>query len=86
MPIKKASAKHARQSIKRTIDNRKIKDQLHDETKKARKLITAGKKDEAKTKVLLVAKLLDKASRKHVIGKNTASRRKSRLMKALNKK
>lgn len=86
MPIKKASAKHARQSIRRTIENRKVKNQLHDEIKKARKLITAGKKDEAKTKVLKLAKLLDKASRKHIIGKNTAARRKSRLMKALNKK
>jgi len=86
MPIKKASIKHAKQSIKRTAENRLIKRQLHDALIKARKLITAGKKDEAKTKVLLVAKLMDKAARKHVIAKNTAARLKSRLMKSLNKK
>ncbi|MFA6588274.1 MAG: 30S ribosomal protein S20 [Patescibacteria group bacterium] len=86
MPIKKASIKHAKQSLKRTAANRIVKGLLHDEMKKARKLILAGKKDEAKAKVLRVAKLLDKAARKHIIGKNTASRKKSRLMLALNKK
>jgi small subunit ribosomal protein S20 len=86
MPIKKASIKHAKQSVKRTAVNRTLKKQLHDALLKARKSITAGKKDESKTKVLLVAKLMDKAARKHVIAKNTAARLKSRLMKLLNKK
>ncbi|RJO58886.1 30S ribosomal protein S20 [Candidatus Parcubacteria bacterium] len=86
MPIKKASIKHARQTIKRTAANRQLKNELQAELKKARKLIVGGKKDEAKTQILKVAKLLDKGARKNIISKNTAARKKSRLARALNKK
>ncbi len=83
MPIKAASAKHARQSVKRTVVTRSVKVELNNAIKASRKLIAAKKHDEAKTAVSRAVKLLDKAARKKVITKNTASRKKSRLMKAL---
>jgi small subunit ribosomal protein S20 len=85
MPTKAASAKHARQSVKRTVVNRSVKTELRDAIKQARKLITAKKLDEAKVAVSAAVKLLDKAARKKTMPKNTASRKKSRLMQALAK-
>ncbi len=85
MPIKAASAKHARQSLKRTAVNRAVKTELRDAIKKARKLIVAKKLDDAKVAVSAAVKLLDKAARKRTMPKNTASRKKSRLMQALAK-
>lgn len=84
MPIKAASAKHARQTIKRTATNRAVKNEFRDAIKKARKLL-AAKDAGAKAAVAIATKLLDKAARKKVITKNTASRKKSRLMHALAK-
>ena len=84
MPIKAASAKHARQSIKRTAANRAVKTEFRDAIKKARKL-SAAKDAGAKAAVAAATTLLDKAARKKVIPKNTASRKKSRLMQALAK-
>ncbi|MEK7631612.1 MAG: 30S ribosomal protein S20 [Patescibacteria group bacterium] len=84
MPIKAASAKHARQTIKRTAANRAVKNEFRDAIKKARKLIT-NKDAGAKAAVAVATKLLDKAARKKVITKNTAGRKKSRLMQALGK-
>lgn len=85
MPIQKASFKHARQTVKRTATNRLVKDEYREAVKKARKLI-AAKDSGAKAAVLAACKLLDKAARKRVIAKNAASRKKSRLMRAINKK
>lgn len=85
MPIKAASAKHARQSVKRTVVNRTVKTELRAAIKKARTLIAAKKLDEAKVAVSAAIKLLDKAARKRTMPKNTTSRKKSRLMQALGK-
>lgn len=84
MPIKAASAKHARQTIKRTAANRGVKVEFREAIKKARKLITS-KDAGAKAAVAAATKLLAKAAQKKVITKNTASRKKSRLMQALGK-
>lgn len=85
MPTKQASFKHARQTIKRTLVNRAVKDDVREAVKKARKLI-AAKDGGAKAAVAAAAVLLDKAARKRVIAKNAASRKKSRLVRALNAK
>ncbi|MFA6042790.1 MAG: 30S ribosomal protein S20 [Patescibacteria group bacterium] len=84
MPIKKASAKHVRQTISRGARNLNVKRTTKQAVQSARKSIT-GKTAESKASVLAAIQLLDKAARKGVIKKNTASRKKSRLMKALNK-
>jgi len=82
MPIKAASAKHARQTLKRTAVNRAVKVTLRLAVKKARKLV-ATKSADAKTAVSAAIKLLDKAAQKKVITQNAAGRKKSRLMGAL---
>lgn len=63
----------------RRLRNRKIKQELHKTIKKYLELISLKKLDEAKTKLKEVMSKLDRAVKKHVIHKNTATRRKSRL-------
>lgn len=84
MAIKHAAAKAVRKSAKNHAFNLKVKGEFKALIKEARKIVTAKKADEAKKAVLAAAKSLDKAARKGVITKNTASRLKSRLMKAVN--
>lgn len=84
MPIKKAAFKALRQSKKRALRNRRVKEELKRSIRASRKLIEAKKVEEAKTAILKSIKLLDRAVSKGVIKKNTAARKKSRLMKKLN--
>jgi len=84
MAIKHAAAKAIRKSAKNHAFNLKVKGEFKDLLKEARKLIVAKKEKEAAKAVQAACKSLDKAARKKVIKKNTASRLKSRLMKALN--
>ncbi len=84
MPIKKASAKHVRQTVSRGARNLNVKRTTKQAVQSARKAL-AAKTAESKASVLAAIQLLDKAARKGVIKKNAASRKKSRLMKALNK-
>ena len=74
-----------RQSLKRRGHNVKIKDSFKSAVKEVRNLISAGKKSEAMQAMAKAMSALDKAAKKHVILKNTASRKKSRLAKALAK-
>lgn len=83
MPIKKAAFKALRQSKKRRIQNQRIQKQLKEFEKKLRKAL-AEKNQEILTKLIPeIAQRFDKAARKGVIRKNTARRKKSRLMKKL---
>jgi small subunit ribosomal protein S20 len=74
-----------RQSIKRNLRNVKAKDKFKDAVKEVKKLIAAGKKSDAVKAMENVMSSLDKAAKTHVIHKNTASRKKSRLAKAIAK-
>lgn len=75
MPIIKSAAKRARQSVKRTANNRKIKTAI----KSAVKAFVANPSQ----KTLSAAQSeFDKAVKKGLIKKNTASRRKANLSKA----
>ncbi|MFA6392243.1 MAG: 30S ribosomal protein S20 [Patescibacteria group bacterium] len=85
MPIKKAGIKALRQSKKHRIRNVSAKNSLKDLTKKTEKSLLSGKKEESKELVQKTIKALAKAAKTNLIKKNTASRRKSRLMKKLNK-
>jgi small subunit ribosomal protein S20 len=53
--------------------------------KKARTLISSGKVAQAETALQGALKALDQAAAKGVIHKNSAARKKSRLMRAMNK-
>ena len=74
-----------RQSLRRRAHNLKIKDSFKSAVKEVRKLIAAGKKSEAASALQKAMSQLDKAAKKRVILKNTASRKKSRLAKAIAK-
>ena len=81
----KSSIKSARQSVKRSEHNRYFRTTARTYIKKARTEIIANEVAEADATVLLAIKSLDKAAQKGLIHPNNAARRKSRLMKALNK-
>ncbi len=85
MPNKQAAKKYLRKSKKRAIRNEAVKIRLKKIIKDTRKLITAGKKEEAKQSLQKAIKALDKAAQNGIIKKNTASRKKSRLTLAWNK-
>ena len=74
-----------RQSARRRGYNLKTKEKVRTAVKSVRKNITAGAKDESVKGLQLAMSALDKAVKKGVLHKNTASRNKSRLQKAINK-
>lgn len=86
VPKKKLSVlKRARQAEKRRLRNKAIKTNLKTLVKKALTSIQANKEDKEPL-VINAVKKLDKAVSKGIIHKNTAARKKSRLMKKLNQK
>lgn len=85
MPVKKAAYKDLRQSKKRAERNKLVKNQLKKLTKVIRKKIDAGDQKELDANIKKIIKLLDKAAQKKIIKKNTAARKKSRLVKKANK-
>jgi len=83
---KTASAKkRIRSSAKRRERNRIFRSRARTSVKKARKLIAEGRIEEAKEMMRLAVSALDKAAEKGIIHKNNAARRKSRLMRMLNR-
>ena len=85
MPIKASAKKELRKAKKRRVLNVRRQKTMRDALKNIKKLILAGKKDEAKEMVSIAYQAIDKAAKRGVIKKNTAARKKSRLMKDLNK-
>lgn len=84
MPVKNNAKKEIRKSEKRTAKNKIIKVSAKTLIKKTRKAIDANG---GETLELLKksVKALDKAAKQGVIKKGTAARKKSRLMKRMNK-
>lgn len=83
MPNKKNAEKALRQAKKRTVRNLKVKRDLKQLLKVT--LSHLEKKEQAAAaKVKEAYQALDKAAKKGILKKNTASRKKSRLMKKLN--
>lgn len=83
MPNKKSAAKELRKAVKRSAANKKVMNKLKDSVKTSLKQIKAGDK-KVKEDYTKTIKAIDKATKKGVIKKNTASRKKSRLMKKIN--
>ncbi|PIR73187.1 MAG: 30S ribosomal protein S20 [Candidatus Moranbacteria bacterium CG10_big_fil_rev_8_21_14_0_10_35_21] len=83
MPIKKAAKKYMRVTARKTAKNLKIKGLFKSAIKKTNEAI--AKKDLAKAQEWFkkTAQLLDKATDKNILHKNTAARKKSRLNKLL---
>jgi len=83
MPQTKQAKKALRQNKKKAEHNKIIRSTTKTLVKKTRKSIEKGEKVDDMMKQTI--KSIDKAAQKGLIKKNTAARRKSRLMKQLNK-
>jgi len=84
MPITSSAKKAERQSIRRQSENNSVKRIMKESIKEVKEL---SSKDLDKAKELLpkVYKSIDKATKKGLIKKNNASRKKSNVMKLINK-
>lgn len=85
MPITKSAKKALRQSKRRRARNLKQSRLFKDKIKALKKFIAAKDKKNANELLPAVYKGLDKAVKTNILKKNTASRAKSRLAKAVNK-
>ncbi len=85
MPRRRTSVKKTRQDKKKHLQNLKIKQQLKKTMKQFQTLLAAKNLAEAKKILIQVFSQLDKAAKKNTIHRATANRKKSRLMKRLNK-
>jgi small subunit ribosomal protein S20 len=83
MAITKSAKKAWRQSLKRKARNLIYKTKIKKLIKEVRSLVLAKKIEEAKKLLPQVYKILDKAAKVRVIKKNTATRKKSRIAKAI---
>lgn len=83
MPITKGAKKAIRASAKKRLFNIKRTDEMKSAIKNFKKLVSEKKKDEASKLVSMVYKAIDKAAKRGVIKKNTASRKKAGVMRLL---
>ena len=81
MPITKSAKKALRGSIIKKGVNDRNKKAVKESIKAIEKLVKENKKDEARKLLPSAQKAIDKASKKGVIKKNNASRKKARLSK-----
>lgn len=79
----KSQVKRNRQTLKRQERNKAVRSKMRTQTKSVVAAATEGS-DDVEAKLRLAVKQIDKAANKGIIHKNTAARRKSRLMKQLN--
>jgi small subunit ribosomal protein S20 len=85
MAITKSAKKALRQSLRRRIRNLVYINKIKGLLKKVRALVSQKKVEEAKALIPQIYKALDKAVKKGLIKKNTASRRKGRIVSLINK-
>lgn len=85
MAITRGARKVIRVSARRKVFNDRRSRVMKSTVKEFRTLVAEKKKNEAEKLLSAAYKALDKAAKRGVIKKNTASRKKSRLAKALKK-
>lgn len=83
MPITTSAKKALRSSKKKRVFNLRRKNEMQSVIKEYKKLISAKKTDEAKKLIPKMQKAIDKAGKRGIIKKNTAARKKSRLVKII---
>ena len=83
MPNTKSAIKMVRVAERRRLRNRPIRSATRTYVRKAERAIAES--DDAAVAVVTAIRALDKAVNKGVIHRNNAARRKSRLMKKLNR-
>jgi small subunit ribosomal protein S20 len=79
MAITKGAKKAIRVSERKHVVNVRRSRALKNTVKAVEKLVTAGKKEEAKKLVPETYQAIDKAAKRGIIKKNTASRKKARI-------
>ena len=84
MPQRKSGIKELRKNRARQMHNLDIKTDLKKTIKKFLKSVEDKNSTEAQSNLKLVYKKLDKAAKRNIMPKNTASRRKSRFSKLIN--
>jgi small subunit ribosomal protein S20 len=80
-----SALKAVRRDARKAVYRGAVRSSTRTQIKRARGLIAGNKVEGADEAVLNALRALDNAAEKGVIHKNAAARRKSRLMKALNK-
>lgn len=85
MPVTKSAKKSLRRDKRRKIRNLARKKTVKNILKEADRLIAEGKKEKAKEFLPKVYKAIDKAVKKGIIKKNTASRKKAKASMAVSK-
>jgi small subunit ribosomal protein S20 len=80
-----SAKKRIRQNLKRRTRNQVWRTRARSYIKRARSAISQESQEDSRAAVMLAISELDKAASRGVIHKRNASRRKSRLMKQLNK-
>jgi small subunit ribosomal protein S20 len=80
----KSGIKRARQTVAITVVNKSAKSMLKTLSKKVEKAVAEKNKDNAGTALKEIISAVDKAARKGLIHRNTASRKVSRLTKLVN--
>lgn len=86
MAITEGAKKAHRASLRKRVFNVRTTRVLKNEVKEAQELIAKGDLKEAAAKLPAAYKAIDKAAKRGIIKKNTASRKKSRLARAVGKK
>jgi len=81
----KSALKQARVAGRRQLRNKSVRSQVKTNITKAEKLIFSGDLEAAGKAVSEAVSSLDKAAEKKMVHANNAARRKSRLLKKLNK-
>lgn len=85
MALIKAAKKSIRSDAKKRVFNLKVKRAMKASVKKVKDLVVQKKAKEAQAVLPEAYKKIDKAMKKGIIKKNTASRKKSRLSKSIKK-
>ena len=85
MPITKSAKKALRQSRKKRSFNLRRTKTMKELIKQSKELIKGSKKEEALKILPETYKAIDKATKRGILKKNTGSRKKSRLTKAISK-
>lgn len=85
MPITSSAKKALRASKNKALFNARRKDAVSETVKKIKKLVSEKKVKEAEALLATAYQAIDKACKTHLIHKNTASRKKSRLAKLIAK-
>lgn len=85
MPLLRSAKKALRSSARKRVFNLRRKKAMEDNVKAFRKLVAAGKADQARELLPSLYRAIDKAAKRGVIKKNTAARKKSRLSALLSR-